>query len=52
MHFCIMTGIFFNFNLQVNVIALAFSVAVGALFGDTPARCAARLSPIAALRHE
>ncbi len=42
----------FNFNTQINVIALVFSAAVGVLFGYTPARKAARLNPIDALRHE
>ena len=42
----------FNFNLQINVIAFLFSAAVGVLFGFTPARRAARLNPIDALRHE
>jgi putative ABC transport system permease protein len=42
----------FNFNLQINLIAFMFSAAVGILFGFTPARRAARLNPIDALRHE
>jgi putative ABC transport system permease protein len=42
----------FTFNTQINVIAFLFSAAVGILFGFTPARRAAKLNPIDALRHE
>lgn len=42
----------FMFNTEINVIAFIFSAAVGVLFGFTPARRAAKLSPIDALRHE
>ena len=42
----------FNFNTEINLVAFLFSAAMGVLFGYTPARRAARLNPIDALRHE
>ena len=42
----------FVFGLGINLLAFAFSAAIGVLFGFVPARRAARLNPIDALRHE
>ena len=42
----------FLFDPQINLIAFGFSAAIGVVFGYFPARRAAALNPIDALRHE
>jgi putative ABC transport system permease protein len=42
----------FIFDLKVNLLAFGFSAAIGVVFGYFPARRAAALNPIDALRHE
>jgi putative ABC transport system permease protein len=45
-------GIPFSFDYQINLLAFFFSAAIGIIFGYFPARRAASLNPIDALRHE
>jgi putative ABC transport system permease protein len=42
----------FSFDWQINLLAFVFSAAIGVIFGYFPARRAASLNPIDALRHE
>ena len=41
-----------TFDLQINIVAFAISAVIGVVFGYFPARRAAALNPIDALRHE
>ena len=45
-------GVPFLFNPAINLLSLLFSAAIGVVFGFFPARRAAQMDPIEALRHE
>ncbi len=45
-------GVPFLFDARINVVAFVFSALIGVIFGFFPARQAAQLNPIDALRHE
>jgi len=45
-------GVPFSFDIQINLLAFLFAAAIGIVFGYFPAKRAASLNPIDALRHE
>ena len=45
-------GVPYLFNPGVNLLSFVFSAGIGVVFGYFPARRAARMDPIDALRHE
>ena len=45
-------GVTYTFDPGINLLALLFSAFIGVVFGYFPARRAARMDPIEALRHE
>ena len=47
-----MMGVPYSFDVSINLLALVFSAFIGVVFGYFPARSAARMDPIEALRHE
>ena len=47
-----LTGVPYLFDPTINLLSFVFSAAIGVVFGYFPARRAAWLDPIEALRHE
>jgi putative ABC transport system permease protein len=45
-------GVPYSFDASINILAVLFSALIGVVFGYFPARNAARMDPIEALRHE